>query len=178
MLDRDRLEELLEAMTEHLEGDWLLVGGAIVALWLEPRRVTEDIDILGLGGTQGERLRLMEFAESQGLPIEAVNSAVDFLVQRIPGWRDEIEVFRQKGRVRIFRPSPTLFLLLKIKRLSEQDLEDCLKLLDRVNEEGWSLDTARVAQALDDLGMSEDPELETRRHLLRRRLAPDNQGFD
>jgi hypothetical protein len=126
MLDRDRLEELLDAMAESLAGDWLLVGGALVALWLEPRRLTEDVDIVGLGGTQGERLRLMEFAESQGLPIEAVNSAVDFFVQRIHGWRDEIEIFREQGQIRIFRPSPTLFLLLKVGRLSEQDLEDCL----------------------------------------------------
>ena len=92
MLDRDRLEELLQAMAERLEGDWLLVGGALVALWLEPRRITEDIDIVGLGGTQGERLSLMEFAESQGLPIETVNSAVDFFVQRIPGWRNVVEI--------------------------------------------------------------------------------------
>ena len=159
-------------MVERLKGDWLLVGGALVALWLEPRRVTADIDIVGLEGTQGERLRLMEFAESQGLPIEAVNSAVDFLVQRIPGWRDEIEIFRERGGTRIFRPTPTLFLLLKVRRLSEQDLADCLKMLDRVGDEGLVLDAERVLRALEELDTSDDPDLDLRRSLLQEKLAP------
>lgn len=170
MLDRDRIDEILDALTESLEGDWLLVGGALVALWLEPRRVTEDIDIMGVESTQEKRLRLMQFAEDQRLPIEAVNSAVDFFVQRIPGWQDEIEVFREVGNTRIFRPSPTLFLLLKIGRLTQQDLEDCFRLLDRVEEEDLLLDAERIVRSLDRLDTAADQGVQSRRQRLRNRL--------
>jgi len=125
-LDRDRLEDIIQALGNRLDGDWLLVGGALVALWVEPRRVTADIDLVGLGGTMAERLALMEAAEGLGLPVEALNSAADFFVRRVAGWREEIEPFRRGRRATIHRPTPTLFLLLKLARLSEQDLADCL----------------------------------------------------
>jgi hypothetical protein len=65
-LDRARLERVVEAIAERLPGDWLLVGGALVALWLEPRRTTEDVDIVGLGGTTDERLALLRLAAELG----------------------------------------------------------------------------------------------------------------
>ncbi len=106
-LDRERLQGILAAMAEQLRGDWLLVGGALVALWLEPRRVTEDIDLVGLGSSGEERLDLMRFADAMGLPIEAVNSAADYFVRRVPGWEDELERFHAAGQVRIYRPTAT-----------------------------------------------------------------------
>ena len=45
--DRAAIDRVVSAIADELEGDWLLVGGALVALWLEPRRVTEDIDVIG-----------------------------------------------------------------------------------------------------------------------------------
>src|SRR5260370_1396195 len=45
-LGRQRIEQLLTTMVDRMEGDWLLVGGALVALWLEPRRWTADIDFV------------------------------------------------------------------------------------------------------------------------------------
>lgn len=170
MLDRERLDQLLDAVLRDLEGDWLLVGGALASLWLESRRVTEDVDMVGLEGTQAERLRLMQFAESQGLAVETVNSAVDYYLRKIAGWRDELVVFRQSERVRIFRPSPTLFLLLKLGRLSEQDLDDCVALLDRVDREGLELDRGRVVQALRDQSSGDESAASRRLWLLDRLL--------
>src|SRR5262249_33436770 len=121
-LDHDRIQTLLTTVANKLEGDWLLIGGALVSVWLERERVTEDIDLIGLGGTASERFSLMDLADAEGLPVEAVNSAADFFVYRIPGWRKEIQLLQSGTRGRIHRPTPTLFLLLKIGRLSEQDL--------------------------------------------------------
>ena len=135
--DRERLEALLAAMAERLHGDWLLVGGALAALWLdEPGRTTEDVDLIGLSGAPEERLALMQLAQEMGLPIEAVNSAADFFVRRISGWEEEIEIFRTGPKTRIYRPTPTLFLLLKLDRLSEQDLGDCLATIDKARGSG------------------------------------------
>jgi len=169
-LDRARIEGVLAAFAERLEGDWLLVGGALAALWLLPRRVTEDIDLVGLTGTPEERLRVMELAEAVGLPVEAVNSAADFFVHRIEGWREEIEVFRSGPKARIYRPTPTLFLLLKIGRLSAQDLTDGLAMIEKAEVEGLHLDRERVLAALSALPASHDSALKDRRHMLRRAL--------
>lgn len=166
-LDRTRIETALGTMTERLEGDWLLVGGALVALWLTPRRVTEDIDLVGLTGSPEERLRVMEIASEAGLPIEAVNSAADFFVRRIHGWRDEIEIFRKGPRARIYRPSPTLFLLLKVGRLSEQDLDDCLAMIRKAETENLHLELGRVLEAISALPESQDSALEARRLTLK-----------
>ncbi len=165
-LDRQRIESLLSAAVDKLEGEWLLVGGALVAVWLEPRRVTEDVDLIGLGGSASERMSLMELAEAEGLPIEAVNSAADFFVFRVPRWRDQIELFRSGARARIHRPSPTLFLLLKLGRLSEQDLADCLLLLRKVSADGLPIDTRRVIDTLEALPETADAALAARRTVL------------
>jgi hypothetical protein len=162
-LDRTRIEQVLDAACERLSGDFVLVGGALVAVWLEPRRVTEDIDLVGVSGSASERFALMELAEGLGLPIEAVNSAADFFLFRIDGWLDQLELLRSGRKAKIFRPSPTLFLLLKIGRLSEQDLDDCLALLAKVDAEGLALDRSRVRRALDALGPTEDPAQSARR---------------
>jgi len=169
-LDRARIEEVLDAILDRLHGDWLLVGGALVALWLVPRRVTEDIDLVGLTGAPDERLRVMELADEIGLPVEAVNSAADFFVRRIAGWRNEIEIFRTGPRVRIYRPTPTLFLLLKIGRLSEQDLADCLAMIARADDEHLLLDRERVLPALSALPVTGDSGLELRRRRLQEAL--------
>jgi hypothetical protein len=170
-LERAGLERVVDAVAERLAGEWLLVGGALVALWLESRRTTEDIDILGLQGTAEERWALMELAVELGLPVEAVNSAADFFVRRIEGWRDELEPFRHGARGRVYRPTVTLFLLLKLARLSEQDLADCLAAIGRARTERLRFDPGRVLEALAALPLPGDGALAGRRAALRDAVA-------
>jgi hypothetical protein len=170
-LDRVRLERVVEAVVERLPGDWLLIGGALAALWLEPRRTTEDVDLVGLGGTIDERLALMTLAGDLGLPVEAINSAADFFVRRIDGWRDELELFRTGARGRIHRPTVTLFLLLKLGRLSGSDLADCLAAVARARAERLRFDPGRVLAALDALPPAGEPDLAQRRRRLRDAVA-------
>jgi hypothetical protein len=155
--DAESLDAVVSALLDRLEGDWLLIGGALVALWLEPRRVTEDIDLIGLSGSQDERLALMQAASDLGLPVETVNSAADFFVRRLPGWEHHIEPFRSAPRARLFRPTPTLFLQLKLGRLSEQDLADCLSLIDHARRNGLAVDTERVIAALSAQPAADEP---------------------
>jgi len=157
--DRDRIRALLELAADRLDGEWLLIGGAMAAAWFAPARTTEDIDLVGLAGTADERLALMELAASAGLPIEAVNSAADFFVRKIPGWRDELVPFVTGARATIFRPTATLFLLLKLARLSTSDLEDCIALIAH----GEPIDRAKVEAALRALPATEDVALAERR---------------
>jgi hypothetical protein len=170
-LDRDRIRRFLDAVSRRLSGEWLLVGGAAAAVWFSEGRVTEDIDLVGLEGTPGERLRLMELAADEGLPVEAVNSAADFFLRRIEGWRDHIEPFLRGPSAIIHRPDATLFLLLKCSRLSEIDFGDCLALLDFVRAHGLALDRARVLRALAPLPATDDEALRLRRARLQAALG-------
>lgn len=169
-LDEATILRLLDAAERRLEGEWVLVGGALAAIWFSPARVTEDVDLVGLAGSNEERLALMQLAQDIGLPVEAVNSAADFFLRKVQGWRDHLEVLRQSPRLTIYRPSPTLFLLLKL-RLGEQDLDDCLGLLAFARAHGLDVDRPRVLAAIDALTPTGDAALAARREHLRTALC-------
>lgn len=145
----------------------LLIGGAAAATWFAPLRTTENLDLIGLAGTQAERFALMNLAVDAGLPVEAVNSAADFFVRKIADWREQLVVLHRGARGTIYRPTATLFLLLKIGRLSETDLDDCLRLLDHCRATGEPVDRPRVRAALNALT---DEVLAERRERLRASL--------
>lgn len=169
--DRARIQALLELAGQRLTGDWLLIGGGAAAAWFAPSRTTEDVDMIGLAGTQDERFALMQLAADAAIPIEAVNSAADFFVRRVAGWRDQLVVLHQGPAATIFRPTATLFLLLKINRLSEVDLDDCLALVEHCRVTGEVVDAARIAAALAGTAPTEDAELQARRVRLADALA-------
>ncbi|MBI4703232.1 MAG: hypothetical protein HY744_19115 [Deltaproteobacteria bacterium] len=121
-LDRNAIGAVVRAVADRLEGEWLLVGGAFVALCYRPERETEDMDIFALDGAGAARLELLQLAADLGLPVESLNSAADFFVQRIAGWRSQTEPLTSGARGRVLRPPPPLFLLTKLARLSEQAL--------------------------------------------------------
>lgn len=98
-LDKERISGLLDQLGNRLVGQWLLVGGALVSIWVEPRRVTEDIALVGLTGATNERFALMDAVFSLGLPVEAVNSAADFFMRN--RWQ------RQQYRQRQFPVVPS-----------------------------------------------------------------------
>lgn len=166
-LDASRIAGFLDALARETDGEWLVIGGAIVAAWLDPRRTTVDIDVMGLAGTPQERLTLLDLAERQGLGIETVNSAADWFVRRIPDWREQVEV-HVEDRSTVYRPTPTLLALLKIGRLSEADLGDCRVL---IASHGDRIDRPRVLTALDALPPTGDTALAARRAELRAALT-------
>lgn len=148
VLDRERLDQLLEAACAVLPGDWVLLGGAVAAICFSPHRVTEDIDLVPLGGADSRRYELMDFALAQGLPLEAVNSAADFFLRREEGFVEDLELLREGASGRIFRPSPTLFLVLKSTRMTESDLADCLAQVASARETRQTIDVPRVLARL------------------------------
>jgi hypothetical protein len=169
--DKPRIDELLALAAERLDGGWLLIGGAAAAAWFATTRTTEDIDLVGLEGTSAERLALMNLASDAGIPVEVVNSAADFFVRKIEGWRDELVPLIQGSRATIYRPSATLFMLLKIERLTAVDLDDCLALLAHSSATGERVDVERIVSRLDALPVTDDPGLHERRAALKASIA-------
>jgi hypothetical protein len=170
-LDRARIEQFLSRAADALDGEWVLIGGAAAAVWFSPERTTEDIDLVGSRGTNAERLRLMEVADAAGLPVEAVNSAADFYVRRVPDWNREVVMLRHGTSATIYRPTATMFLLFKIGRLGEQDLDDCLALLAWCDVNDEVVDRVRVTAAIANLPATTDTALAERRRQLARPRA-------
>jgi hypothetical protein len=168
-LTRRQIESFVRAVGEQLDGEWLLVGGGAAAMWFLPGRVTEDIDLFGLGASNRERADLLELAERESLPLEIVNTTADHFVRRVQDWRGQLEVLHRGSRAVVYRPTATLFLLLKIARLSETDLGDCLALLDFAPGE---IDRSRVVTALENLPATSDTALADRRNHLLAALQP------
>jgi hypothetical protein len=128
-LDAKRLDALVQHVADRLDGDWLLVGGALVALWLDARRVTEDVDLVGIAGTGADRLALLGLATDLGLPVEALNSAADYFVYRIPDWREHLPLLRTGKAGRIFRPSAIRSALAELRPVEDAELMARRKLL-------------------------------------------------
>jgi hypothetical protein len=164
------IHRFLDAAAAELEGDWVLLGGSAAAAWFLPTRVTEDIDLVSVSDTPEARSALMDLAEARGLSVESVNSAAGYFLRKIPDWRQNLEVLRT-GRATIYRPTPTLFILLKLSRLAESDAADCAALMDACEAGAWPLDRARLIAALDALPATPDAALRDRRDALRQRLT-------
>lgn len=148
-IDRDTLRRFVALAGERLEGDWVVVGGVVLPLLGLSHRTTVDIDIAGPEGAAADAsLVLFGIAGELGLPVESINQAAAFFLHRIPGWRDRLVPIHQGDRARILVPDPTLFVLLKVGRLTEADLADCLAMMDLARRREWDVDGARLCQAV------------------------------
>jgi hypothetical protein len=126
MIQNEQYQKFLKNVVDQLQGEWLIIGGSLLALIQASGRYTTDIDLCPLQDlTNDMRLNLMEIATQSGLSIDAINPAADFFVRQIPNWKSQIVMFMQGQKGRLFRPTLQLYFQLKLARLSESDLADC-----------------------------------------------------
>ena len=112
-------------------------------------RSTMDIDLAGISEQgQSETLKLMELAEELGLPIEAINQAAAYFLLRETDFRKHLVLLHQGTRATFFRPDATLFVRLKVSRLSESDLEDCLQMLKFAARHGEKPDRTALSKRI------------------------------
>lgn len=143
------LKKFLELASKRLKGSWVVIGGSVLhALNLEPRP-TLDIDLAGPEtATQEDTIALMEIAESIGLPVEAINQAGAFFLRKISGWEKDLVLLYKGKKATFLRPNATLFTLLKVVRLSESDLDDCLAMIKYAHAANEKIDLKRVLGAI------------------------------
>jgi hypothetical protein len=72
----------------------------------------------------------MELAQPHGLPVEAINQAAYFFLQKIKGFEKMLIPIHQSKKLTLSRPNLELYLTLKINRLTESDLMHCLVYID------------------------------------------------
>jgi hypothetical protein len=130
--DTKLLRQFLDLAGKRLSGEWVVIGGALLPLLGVSQRVTMDIDIAGPpDATNADTLTLFEIARDIGLPIEAINQSASFFLHRVDGYEKMLVVLHEGPSATILRPNLTLYVLLKLNRMSETDLEDCMALLAR-----------------------------------------------
>jgi predicted nucleotidyltransferase len=149
LLDPKLLKRFIRLAGERLVGEWVLTGGTVLPLLGREHRSTVDIDLVGLGKDEmGQVLQLMKLAEELGLPVEAINQAGAYFLSKIPSFRAHLVVLHEGKGATIYRPDGTLYLLLKVARMSESDLQDCLEWLKLMKKTGEAVDRERVLRAI------------------------------
>jgi len=144
-IDRETLLRFVALATERLPGDWVILGGTVLPLLGVEQRVTFDIDIAGpKSAGNRELLEVLAIADELGLAVEAINQSAAFFLHRVPGWQDNLVEVARGSAGRVMRPDATLFVLLKLGRLSESDLLDCLAMLRLAEAQNERPDRARL----------------------------------
>ena len=147
-MDRNLLDRFLDLAVDRLDGDWVILGGMVLPLVGIQHRVTLDIDVAGPEGNR-QTLELLEIAQSIGLPPEAVNQAAAFFLHRIPGWGQHLVPVRRGLRAVFHRPAATLYVLLKLARLTATDLQDCLRYVQWARDRNEPIQTDVIRQAIE-----------------------------
>ncbi len=161
-LDNEAIRQVIRAAARRLQGDWLVVGGASVALWLDADRRTRDVGIVPFQ-RGADLLDLYELAADLGLPLETLNAAATLFVHQVEGWTAHAVLVEDGPSARIYRADATLLLLTKLGRLSEQDAADCTAAIHLARAEGLPLDEPRVLGALEELPPATSADVATRR---------------
>lgn len=156
-LDSRLLKKLLDAAVETLDGEWILLGGTLLPALGVETRPTVDVDLVSLKKSSNEQsLKLMALAESLGLPVETINQAAGYFLEKSGYTRKDLIVLKKGKRATLFRPTVTLFWKLKINRLSEADLGDCLRYLKFSRDQREPVDNT-VLRGLVEKALRERP---------------------
>lgn len=117
--------KLLNLILQHLEGDWILVGGALLHFLGITNRETLDIDLVPMDKvTNEDQLKVMDIAMKNGFPPETINFAAEYFVKKEKNWKKQLVLLKETKKAKIYRPSKKLFKQLKKRRGSEIDLLD------------------------------------------------------
>lgn len=135
-LNEDLLKKFLKTAVKRLKGEWVLLGGTLLPYLGCNHRSTTDIDFVPIQASSNQQtLELMKISEDLKLPIETVNMAALYFLQKIPEYKKHLVVLEETKTCTVFRPDIFLYLSLKIGRLSESDLLDCLEMLKLEKDE-------------------------------------------
>ncbi len=140
------LTRFLEIAGTKLSGDWVILGGSVLPLLGVFHRVTLDIDVAGpKKSSQDDILILMEIAQELGLPVEAINQAAGYFLFKVPNWDKQLVLLHKGEKAAFFRPNVNLFLELKIGRMDQSDLEDCIHFLEFAKQTNEAVDSKRIS---------------------------------
>ena len=122
-INLDAVKNLLrEYVTQSQQAvELILIGGLALQAYGVHDRVTVDVD----GELAGELEPLLEFLRSRQVPADLGENISGWSVVAMPpGYRDRTSVWYEDGKLRIRLLHPVDFVIAKLRRGTEQDLED------------------------------------------------------
>lgn len=122
-LTTERLSKLLEEYVRQTGAsvDLLLVGGLALQAYGYVDRATQDVD----GEVTGDLEPLVEFFRQHQIPADlGENMSGWSVIAMPPGYRDRASVLREQPGLRLRLLHPTDFVIAKLRRGTELDLED------------------------------------------------------
>ena len=148
-LDSALLKKFLLVAGEKLSGQWILVGGTLLPAVGVDARATVDIDLIGLGPAESaQTLELMTIAESLSLPVDTINQAAAFFLNKV-GYREaDLLLLHEGSNAKIFRPSIALYIKLKSARMTESDFIDCKNYFSFCEKNGDLVDKKIIATTI------------------------------
>lgn len=130
MLNSKVLTKLAVKITNEVTGEWIIFGGSALYLLGIDSRSTIDVDIASFQtSTNEDSLKLMTIAQDLKLPIETINQAGAFFLNKIDGWQSRCKLSKKGKLGRVYIPNVDLYFELKAARMSSTDLADCLAYL-------------------------------------------------
>lgn len=162
MITSKVLKEFQKEALRSLTGEWVIMGGAVLHLLNINERITLDIDLARKTGQTDETLALLKITDKLKLPLSSINQAGAFFLRQISDWEMKLIVCAENKKCRILRPNGTLYLQLKIKRMSESDQQDCLQMIKYCKKHQEELDISLLKKEITLALKSADPEVEKR----------------
>src|SRR4051812_34259178 len=120
-MEKEISSAIIDRICQSIGGKWLILGGALVQLYYNGERATEDLDLVSMGHPEKSKEilqnDLFQFAlKNFQMGPEFMNLAVEFFLKDLQGWENEIILFKKGDVGEVYRPSLTLFCALKIRR--------------------------------------------------------------
>jgi len=117
---------LISLLTEYVKDtgaavDLILVGGLALQAYGLPDRATQDID----GEFNGDLAGLVQFLTDRHVPADlGANISGWSVVAMPPGYRERTSLLVERVKLRIRLLAPTDFIIAKLRRGTELDLDD------------------------------------------------------
>lgn len=130
LINLDAVKGLLDEYVRqtHRSLDLILIGGLALQAYGVHERVTVDVD----GELAGELEPLLEFLRARQVPADLGENISGWSVVAMPpGYRDRTSVWHEDGGLRIRLLHPVDFVIAKLRRGTEQDLDDAQEVVKR-----------------------------------------------
>ncbi len=148
-LNNKILKRFLKIAGEKMNGEWVVIGGTVLPMLGVDHRATIDIDFVSKSKKE-ETLKLMTIAEELGLSVETINQAGAFFLYQIPNFEKNLLLLHNGPAAQIYRPNLWLYIQLKIKRLSDSDVIDCVEYIkySKRNDEVDNSDKEKIEKMI------------------------------
>ena len=149
-IDNSTLQSFFMACDARIAGKFVILGGSVMHLINYSDRVTLDIDVaaFNLENLNLLQAQLIGIADAIGLPFEAINQAASFFLYKVPDWNENLVMVFGGENCSFYRPNAFLYIQLKAARLSENDLEDCLRMIRFARKKQENIDLESLEKVL------------------------------